>query len=87
MNQDQLQSFLRTLLQFGAGFLIKKGFGDSATWEIIIGGISSAVGLYLSWLSAKQKTTLRDAVSGDVALDHPAVLKLVPEPAPVETKP
>lgn len=80
---DQLQSFLRTILQFGAGFLIKKGVGDSATWEIVIGGLISAVGLFLSWRNANQKITLKAAVSGDIALDHPTVTAIVPEPEPV----
>lgn len=80
---DQLQSFLRTVLQFGAGFLIKKGVGDSATWEIVIGGIISAAGLFLSWRNAQQKTTLKEAVAGDIPLDHPDVKAIVAIPAPV----
>lgn len=80
---DQLQSLLRTALQFGAGFLIKKGVGDSATWEVIIGAIISAAGLFLSWRNAQQKTTLKEAVAGDIALDHPDVKAIVPEPQPV----
>lgn len=42
MNQDQLLSLVRQVMTFAGAFVIKKGWTDSANWEI---GVGAAVGL------------------------------------------
>jgi len=48
---NQLQSFLRSILKLGGLYLAGKGFGDEAGWEIIAGAIVTFVGFALSWFN------------------------------------
>lgn len=48
MNQDQAISLFRSILKLVGALAIAKGFGDSAAWEIIVGGLSTLIGLFLS---------------------------------------
>lgn len=40
MNSDQVQSLIRQILTFAGAYVIKKGWTDSANWEIIIGALA-----------------------------------------------
>lgn len=85
MNTDQISSFIRTILKMVGAWVASKGIADSATIEIIVGGITALAGVVWSWWSARQKNTLREAVEGTVPIDSVQVTNIVPLPAPTIT--
>jgi hypothetical protein len=45
MNNDQINSAIRSVLKVAGGWLVAKGFTDNSTVEIVIAGIIAAVGI------------------------------------------
>lgn len=58
MNSDQIQSLIRQILTFAGAYVIKKGWTDSANWEIIVGalaGIGSVIWSMMHHSNAAQQ--------------------------------
>lgn len=53
MTSDQVSGFVRTLLAFGGGILVSKGWIDDATMMGIVGGLTAVVAGLWSWWSKK----------------------------------
>lgn len=58
MNGDQLTSLIRSLLKFGGGMIVARGWSDSATWEAVAGGVVALAGILWShWNHSETPTT------------------------------
>lgn len=87
MTKEIWLSLLRKLLVALGAWLASRGLpgiddklaGDAAGALLILGSAG------WGWWNARQKRTLKDAVSGDIPIDHPKVTAIVPEPAPQTT--
>lgn len=88
---QQLWGAVRTLLAVGAGFLVGKGYVDSATATTVIGALMTIIPFAWSAWDKKQsetKTQAREAVAvnaGIAAAQAGAVPIAVPTPPPPPT--
>lgn len=55
MSSDQIGGFIRTLLAFGGGLLVSKGYVDEATMMTIVGAITTIVVAGWSWYAKKSE--------------------------------
>lgn len=53
MNQDQVESLIRSILKIVGGAFVAKGFTDNSTAEIIISGIAALAGVVWSHYANK----------------------------------
>lgn len=56
MNGEQIWGVIRTLLAFGGGFVVSKGYIDDATLTAILGGLGTVFVAVWSVWAKKQKT-------------------------------
>lgn len=61
MNSEQITSVLRSILQFGGGLAVSRGFITGGELEIIIGIVASAVALALSVYTRRASKLAADA--------------------------
>jgi len=56
MTGEQIWGVIRTLLAFGGGFVVSKGYIDDATLTAILGGLGTVFVAVWSVWAKKQKT-------------------------------
>jgi len=49
MNQDQLTSIIRAVLNVVGGSAVAKGYMDNSQWEAIAGGVITVVAVVWAW--------------------------------------
>lgn len=67
-------SLFRHILTTLGGFLVGKGYLDATAAPELIGALVTIAGVAWGWFSARQKSTLKDAVNGQIDPDHPKVI-------------
>ncbi len=87
VTKEALYSLFRQGLIFLGAWLVTKGYAvlDEKTAGEVAGALALVASTLWSAFNAKQKNTLKQAVSGELPVDHPSVVAIVPDPAPVVT--